>query len=369
MRLCMVADGRSPHTRRWIEPLVRGGHEVHLLSYRAAPRVPDGLAGFVDLTALDDTPRRRFLVWARHVRRTVRWLRPDVLHAHQITAAGWLGAAAGYHPFVVSAWGSDVLVEESRGAFRRWLLRRVIARCDRLAVPSPLLWDEASRLGAPDGRLRLVPWGVDRSVFRPEPDDRADTRRALGVAPGAPLVLSPRAIAPLYRIRRIVDAVADLRGEISDVRLALVRFRPERAYLAQVEARIRARNLDTAVCWIPEVESDAEMARLYRAADAVVSVPASEGYGSSVREAAACGCPVVTADLPALRDAFVDGEEILAVANDDADALRHALGRLLRDPAVGRRLRAAALARASHPGESRGAPPADALYRELLGVG
>ena len=35
--------------------------------------------------------------------------KPDVVHAHYATSYGLIGALSGFHPFVISAWGTDVM--------------------------------------------------------------------------------------------------------------------------------------------------------------------------------------------------------------------------------------------------------------------
>src|SRR5437764_82761 len=46
--------------------------------------------------------------------RLVRGIAPDVFHAHFVVEHGFYAAAVGFHPYVVTAWGSDVLVEPER---------------------------------------------------------------------------------------------------------------------------------------------------------------------------------------------------------------------------------------------------------------
>lgn len=42
-------------------------------------------------------------------------MEPDILHAHYVTNYGLFGALCNFNPFVITAWGSDILiVPESR---------------------------------------------------------------------------------------------------------------------------------------------------------------------------------------------------------------------------------------------------------------
>ena len=92
---------------------------------------------------------------------------------------------------------------------------------------------------------------------------------------------------------------------------------------------------------------------LYQAADAVISVPESDGLPSSVLEAMACGVPVVVSDLPGPREALGPDHLELVVPVGDADALARVVNRLLATPegsrrALGAMLRARAIERFNH---------------------
>lgn len=63
-----------------------------------------------------------------------------------------------------------------------------------------------------------------------------------------------------------------------------------------------------------------------------------EGLPKSLLEAAACGLPIVTTDVPGCREAVSDGENGLLVPARDSDALAAALKVLLLDPALRQRM-------------------------------
>jgi glycosyltransferase involved in cell wall biosynthesis len=79
----------------------------------------------------------------------------------------------------------------------------------------------------------------------------------------------------------------------------------------------------------------------YNLADAVVSVPSTDGFPVTVLEASACEAPLVVSELPYCAEWFVPGENGLIVPVRDAAALADAVIALCRNPEVGRRLGAA----------------------------
>src|SRR5204863_206759 len=127
------------------------------------------------------------------VRRLTRRLSPDVVHAHNAWGPGWYGAATGFHPLVIHAYGGDLLPEQYRGrpAIQRWLTARSCRAADRVVVTGRHMIDAAALLGIPRERVLLLPRGVDLHRYRPGLDTAA-LRRSLGLDAAAPVILSPR---------------------------------------------------------------------------------------------------------------------------------------------------------------------------------
>ncbi len=366
MKICYIVDAGNVHALRWITPISERGHEVHVLSYVPYDRAPPGVASSIDLTSMTNTPKLRFARWGWWVHRYLRRLQPDILHAHQLPGAGWLGAMANYHPFVLTAWGSDLLIEPHRSRFRRLLLHLVMRRTDQLTVPSPVMAAAARHLNFPADRLFIIPFGVDTAAFSPAPDDGQRTRRSLGLEPRAPLLLSPRRIAPLYHIHTLLAAVQRLAGRYPELRLALVRYDPDPSYLARVEREIDALGLRDRVFWLPAQDTMEDMARLYRMADIVLSIPASEGYGSTVYEALACGTPAVISDLPVFESELADGVETLKAPVGDAARTAEAVARLLDDRQLYQRIVAGGLEVSREQSVSERIEQVERLYQSIL---
>lgn len=336
-RICTIADANSVHTRRWIAPLVEQGCEVHLLSFRPVQQAFAGVT-VVDLTRVFNMPKLRFAYWGWWIHRYLKRVDPDILHAHQLTGAGWLGVMARRHPFIVSAWGSDLLVEPHRSRFRRFLLERVLRACDALTAPSRTMLDAAEALGVPAGKLHLIPWGVETGIFRPEPADRAQTREQLGLPATARVVLCTRALTPLYNLHVLLEAFAPVSRQLPDAHLALLRYNVDAAHAHDLEQLTASLGLAEKVHWLPAQPSLEAMARLYRAADLTVSIPVSEGYGFSVLEAMACGCPTLISDLPVFHPEFTQGVHTIKVPVGDVAQTSAALLDLLENQPLRERL-------------------------------
>jgi glycosyltransferase involved in cell wall biosynthesis len=92
-----------------------------------------------------------------------------------------------------------------------------------------------------------------------------------------------------------------------------------------------------------------------------------EGLPPTILEAAACGRPILTTDVPGCRSFVRDGQDGMVVPVDDAAALAKALIVLARAPALAERMGASARARLIDGHTERDVMNAvKALYRGLL---
>ncbi|MEW9570445.1 glycosyltransferase family 4 protein [Rhodanobacter sp. Si-c] len=105
------------------------------------------------------------------------------------------------------------------------------------------------------------------------------------------------------------------------------------------EAAIRGWVEEKLVTWLGHVD---DMAGLLGSVDVVVLPSHREGLPRTLVEAAACGLPLITTDVPGCREVVTDGVDGLLVPKGDSGALAHAIRRLLEDPELAHRLGEAA---------------------------
>ena len=364
LSLAFIANPASVHTRRWLSFFAGRGHEVSLLFDERV-----SLTGGLD-PAIRVLPFRtlspRFGRWnlpgvRRALRSAVAAARPDVLHAHYVTWYGFAAWLSGFHPYVVTPWGSDVMVSLPASRRRRMMARVALRGADLVTGGSQYLIDVSVAAGARRERTRYVHFGVDTKRFTPGSDPVA-LRAKLDLV-GRRVLLANRRIEPYYRPVVIVDALAQLPR---DVVVLMTRHHPDPAELELVERRARDLGVADRVRFLPEL-SDSEMPDLYRLADAVVSIPVTDGGPITLVEALAAGRPIVATDLPAVREWLTELDPAALVPVDDVAATARAIRSVLgRDPAEqadrAARGRAAVLERGDF---QRNMEAMELLYREL----
>jgi len=178
------------------------------------------------------------------------------------------------------------------------------------------------------------------------------------------VVFSPRSIMPLYHHDVVLDAVASLPADLSVVMTDHLAHESEVAALRRRAADL---GLSDRLVIVPRV-AHGEMADIYRLADVVVSVPASDGTPVTLLEALSVGRPVVATDLPSVREWLGDLDPGSLVPVGDVAATVRAIDVALTRPQaesldLARRGRQMIEERADH---DRSMAAAEALYRDLL---
>ncbi len=176
-------------------------------------------------------------------------------------------------------------------------------------------------LGTPPGRVSVVPYGVS-DAFQPA--------AIAGDAGAGGFVLAVGTFEPRKGLDTLHAAMRRLNASRAEPVQLVVAGRPGWG----AEATVAALRADPNVT-VVEGPSDDELAELYRGAGLLAFPSRAEGFGLPVAEAMACGCPVVSSDLPSVREFAGDAPIYVAVGDDSA--LAEAVASMLDDAETRRR--------------------------------
>ncbi|HYV85577.1 MAG TPA: glycosyltransferase [Patescibacteria group bacterium] len=216
------------------------------------------------------------------------------------------------------------------------LAHRVVVNAD--AIRNWLVGDGYRR-----DRIVVIRNGIDLSGFR-RPRDARDVRHELGVPADAPLVVMISRLHELKGLDDFLDAAAILLERRPDLHFLVVgaRFKthsgePVRddAYQRVLERQARRLGIADRVRF---TGFRLDVPALLAASSVSVLPSLSEGLSNTVLESMAAGIPVVTTGVGGTPEAVTDGETGLLVVPRDSPALARAIGRVLDDPDLARRL-------------------------------
>jgi glycosyltransferase involved in cell wall biosynthesis len=350
LRILAVGSSASPHIVNRVRCFAERGHQVCLLCEREmglspiaelVPAAPPGQDEWVT-RAVHGVERllHRKLDGAADMlrlmldfRRLVQRAAPDIVHVHYAYATwGWMTAALGLRPLVVSIMGGDVLYDEQGSPNRRGirLTMRLLGAADLITAKSNFLIEVLDSLGGYGSKAIRVIWGIDPEQFKPL--DRGVRRAELGVPADAKVILSPRILAPFYNIDVLIDAMARVVASEPKARLLLTEFGATAEYRGALQAQIEALNLTGRVQFIGAFPQN-RMPELYALADISVGIPKSDGLPQTLLEGMACGVPTVVGQLARYSEIVRDGESAVFAEITPA-GVADAIVSLLKDPAL-----------------------------------
>ena len=354
LRLCVVGDLDGIHTQRWLRYFVERGHDVHAISYYLPILSPEGvtvhaLRGGGASGGVGESPRRGGLARRaagalppsllrlanalryrrRGLGRVIRSLGPDVLHSHYVVEHGFFAATTGYHPHVVTAWGSDILLDAQTSALARAIARYTLARADLITSNNSYMAEKVRELGAPPERVATIPLGVD-GFFLEEPEASVNARPGGG---DAPVVVSVRSLEPLYNVDVILRAMALVGRRWPEARLVVA---GDGRLRGRLEGLARRLGLAPAVSFVGRV-GQRELRDALASAQVYVSVPRSDATAVSTLEAMAVGCFPILSDLPSQVELVEGGVNGFRVPVGDAAALAERIGEALANHELRRR--------------------------------
>jgi len=243
----------------------------------------------------------------------------DLVHAHY----GFCGIVARAQfrcPVVVTFRGSDVFSPRERP-----ISRMVSASVDKIIVMT-----EEMRKVLYKHDVKVIPYGVDLDVFKPQP--RLIARQKLGLSPTAPLILFPYNPHRVEKRFDLIDrTIAILEKEFPEVQLLVVYNKP----------------YDSIVDYM-------------NACDALVLASDSEGAPMAVREAMACNLPVVSVDVGDVVS-VIRGTEGCYICSKSPDDIAAKLSKVLLE-----RKRTNGYFVASQFGLAKSALEIAKIYEELL---
>ena len=254
------------------------------------------------------------------LRGLIRRLRPTVIHARNWGA--WPDVALArllvfpLIPLVFSFHGLDQL-----GLMP---LRRRLA-CRLLAKVTTCLFtvSEAARrflvehVGLAEGRIRVIPNGIDTVRFAPVPPGPRRGRLVVGTA---------GSLTPVKNQELLMRSCADLFARGADFEIRLAGDGPERSRLLDLAEALR---LADRVQFLGHVD---DMPAFLHSLDIFVLPSHSEAHPNALLEAMACGLPCIATRVGGMPEVLDGGRAGLLVDANDQQGLAAALESLIGSP-------------------------------------
>lgn len=298
------------------------------------------------------------------LRRAVRELAPDVVHAHGSRAAAFARVVDSEARRRVVYTLHGIHVDKAGSPMRR----TAFLTLERILRPRTARFVAVCESDVGKGaRLRILDPARTSVVYNGIPSPgapglRGAFRAELGIGPGVPLVLSVGRLHEQKDQRTLLAAWALVLKRYPDAILALIGSGP-------LEAALRDRSVALGIsCSVRFMPPRADLDSAYDDADAFVLTSLWEGLPYVVLEAMSHGLPVAATSVDGTPEAVSDGESGILSPPSDPTAAAAAVIALLDDPARAAAMGEAGRARVAELfGLDAMADATAAVYRRVTG--
>ncbi|MBV7274195.1 glycosyltransferase [Clostridiaceae bacterium UIB06] len=316
-KICFLADADSIHTRKWVDFFSSDGNEIYLISMRAtAYKYSENVKLIVVEPPFKSKLSYLFII--KHIRKLIGDIKPDILHSHYATSYGLYGRMSGYHPFIISVWGSDIYEFPSSSNLKARLLKFILKGANAVCSTSLDMGNETKKYYS-NGEITITPFGVDIEKFDMKNPVLNNEYITIGVI---------KNLRKIYGIEYLVKAFESLTKEIEkDIRLMIVGDGPERINLEKLCTEL---GISSKVSFTGNIDNN-RVSEYINKMDIVCIPSLSESFGVAAVEACACGRPVVSTNVGGLKEVVLDNYNGYTVDPQNSDLIKEKLKILIND--------------------------------------
>ncbi|NAW98851.1 MULTISPECIES: glycosyltransferase [unclassified Vibrio] len=319
MKIALLGNANSIHIRRWAEGLYSKGIEIHLVSCNP---ITEQYSEGIQLHQLTPYAPYGYIIAAVKLKRLLKRIRPDLLHAHYVSGYGSLAALSGYKNVMLSAWGADVYDFPGKSRFNHWLVKNNLQRARAIGTTSHCMLTVIKAITPVLPPIHVTPFGVDTNLFCPIDKNMDGPKPKVSIG-------TVKLLHKKYGIDTLIKAFAIVVSHCKDTELELVIVGngPEEENLKRLASSLGVSRLVQFRGYI----DNSLVPQILNALDIYVALSRldSESFGVAAVEANACSLPVVVSDVSGFKEVVVDGKTGLIVERDNPEAAAQAICRLV----------------------------------------
>ena len=286
MKICYFADGESIHTVRWCKYFEAIGYEVHLISFKNV-FIDKVTTHYVKSSSIRvEGGNWKLLFGFREVKKILNKIKPDIFHSLYATSYGITGAFCRYHPFIITALGTDVLISPHQSFLYKLFLKYAFSKSDWITVMSDQMKRVIEEMGVPSLKISIITFGIDPKIFN-------NTSRKL--SSNKFVISSTRNFEKIYNVEHLILAIAQAIKIIPHIHLNLI---GSGSLQKQIEKLVYEKGLSESVTFFGKI-TQTEIAEVLNQSHLFVSVSLSDGNNISLNEGMACGTFCIVTDIPA----------------------------------------------------------------------
>ena len=329
-RILFLADVNSTHTRKWAISLAEKGFIIGIYSLGKSEKdwfTEKNISVFCAGTANTKFSATTFskisyLKVIPQLKKIIIKFQPDILHAHYATSYGLIGAITNFHPFIISAWGSDVMSFPNKSFLYKYILKNILSKADEILATSPTI-EKHIKLVI-NRNVVITPFGVDTEVFKPTIVKSLFNENDIVIG-------TIKSLEKVYCIDILIEAFAKIKNVYKNSKLLIV---GEGTLRKELEIIAKTNNCTEKEIYFAGKIDHTEIPFYHNMIDIFVNISEYESFGVSVLEAMACGKAVIVTDTGGLGEIVEDDSVGLKIPIRNVDALYSKLKFLINNKTI-----------------------------------
>jgi len=329
MKILILADPSSSHTIKWVNSLHQKGIDVFLFGLSKydstqydkdikinSLQTPSNIKAKLNGSLL----KSLYLAAYPRLKKIIHQFKPDILHAHYAASYGLLAAIIGFHPFLLSVWGIDILTFPHNSFIHKNLIGFTLRKADRILATSSYLAKETKNYT--NKVITITPFGIDTKKFKSNAEDQnfSDNEICIGTV---------KALEGKYGIDCLIKSFALIKKKNPDKRLKLLLIGG-----GSLEHKFRMMIEELKIADSSQITGQIPFNKIvdyHNKLSIAVYVSTVESFGVSVLESSACEKPVIVSKVGGLPEVVENEITGLIVEPNNVHATAEAIEKLILD--------------------------------------
>jgi len=334
MKVFILSDGGSIHTKRWVNSLAESDINIFLFSFH--PLCSNEYEKYTNIKTYSRNisvnksgffNKFRYLSLLFEIKKRIKEFKPDLLHAHYASSYGLLGALVDFHPYIISVWGSDVYDFPNKNILYKKIFKFNLRSADQILSTSQNMANEIKKYT--NKQIAITPFGVDVDLFCKANNKKNENKIIIG---------NVKALAMKYGIDILIKAfkIIITNNPSINILLEIIGDGPEKANLIQLTHNLE---LQENIHFLGKIPNN-QLPEYYNRFSIFVSpsILNSESFGVVAVEAMSCECPVVVSDTDGFKEVVIDGVTGFVVPKKNIIKTAEAIQKILDNPDLGESL-------------------------------
>lgn len=329
MRIIYFSKNYTPHDYRFLSSLAQTKHEIYFLQLEATTRQTEDRPVPANVRQILWAGGRREFRWrdvprlTLDLRRVIKEIQPDLIHAGPIQNCAFLVALSGFRHLLTMSWGYDLVMDAESSWWMRQVTSYTLRRSAFFTSDAKVSRDKAVSFGMNPERTVIFPWGTDIEHFVPRKVESGKRKvvgknRKSSIANRKSITLfCSRTWESIYGVDVLAKAFVKVANENPNVNLILLGGGSQGNHIRQI---LMKGGVMDRVHFGGQV-GQRDLPRWYHMADVYISPSHVDGSSVTLMEAMASGLPCLVSDIAGNKEWIQDGVNGWLFRDGDVDDL------------------------------------------------